>query len=132
MELACDGLTFLQDLRAGVSRSPEKASCSISAGNRSMVSRSAKRPPLKWRMSSAPKGSPVAIDRNRAARNWVKVLDEGAKGHRDATFIFGHAKAATPVTGSVKVTRIWLRERTVTLAGGSMLATAGGTLSGVV
>jgi glyoxylase-like metal-dependent hydrolase (beta-lactamase superfamily II) len=37
-----------------------------------------------------------------SARNWIKVLDKVAKGHRDATFIFGHAKAGVPVTGSVK------------------------------
>jgi glyoxylase-like metal-dependent hydrolase (beta-lactamase superfamily II) len=37
-----------------------------------------------------------------SARNWVKVLDKVARGHRDATFIFGHAKAGMPVTGSVK------------------------------
>ena len=28
-----------------------------------------------------------------SARNWIKVLNKVAKGHRDATFIFGHAKA---------------------------------------
>jgi cyclase len=37
-----------------------------------------------------------------SARNWVKVLDKVIKRHRDATFIFGHAKAGTAVTGSVK------------------------------
>jgi cyclase len=37
-----------------------------------------------------------------SARNWVKVLDRVAKGHRDATFIFGHAKAGLPVTGPAK------------------------------
>ena len=37
-----------------------------------------------------------------SARNWIKVLDRVAKDHRDATFIFGHAKAGVPVTGSVK------------------------------
>jgi cyclase len=37
-----------------------------------------------------------------SARNWIKVLDKVARGHRDATFIFGHAKAGQPVTGSVK------------------------------
>ena len=37
-----------------------------------------------------------------SARNWIKVLNKVAKGHRDAVFIFGHAKAGAPVTGSVK------------------------------
>ncbi len=37
-----------------------------------------------------------------SARNWIKVLDKVARGHRDGTFIFGHAKAGMPVTGSVK------------------------------
>ena len=37
-----------------------------------------------------------------SARNWIKVLDKVSRGHRDATFIFGHAKAGMPVTGSVK------------------------------
>jgi glyoxylase-like metal-dependent hydrolase (beta-lactamase superfamily II) len=37
-----------------------------------------------------------------SARNWIKVLNKVARGHRDATFIFGHAKAGAPVTGSVK------------------------------
>jgi cyclase len=36
-----------------------------------------------------------------SAKNWIKVLNKVAKGHRDATFIFGHAKAGAPVTGSV-------------------------------
>jgi len=37
-----------------------------------------------------------------SARNWIKVLDKVARGHRDATFIFGHAKTGAPVTGTVK------------------------------
>jgi len=37
-----------------------------------------------------------------SARNWIKVLNKVARGHRDATFIFGHAKAGMPVTGPVK------------------------------
>jgi cyclase len=37
-----------------------------------------------------------------SARNWIKVLNKVAKGHRDAIFIFGHGKAGAPVTGSVK------------------------------
>jgi glyoxylase-like metal-dependent hydrolase (beta-lactamase superfamily II) len=37
-----------------------------------------------------------------SARNWIKVLNKVARGHRDATFIFGHGKAGMPVTGSVK------------------------------
>jgi cyclase len=39
-----------------------------------------------------------------SARNWIKVLDKIAHGHRDrdATFVFGHAKAGMPVTGPVK------------------------------
>jgi glyoxylase-like metal-dependent hydrolase (beta-lactamase superfamily II) len=37
-----------------------------------------------------------------SARNWITVLDKVAKKHRDATFIFGHAKAGMPVTGPAK------------------------------
>jgi cyclase len=37
-----------------------------------------------------------------SARNWIKVLDKVARGHRDATFVFGHAKDGMPVTGPVK------------------------------
>lgn len=37
-----------------------------------------------------------------SARNWIKVLNKVARGHRDATFIFGHAKSGMPVTGSAK------------------------------
>ncbi len=37
-----------------------------------------------------------------SARNWIKVLHKIAKGHRDATFIFGHAKSGAPVTGPVQ------------------------------
>jgi glyoxylase-like metal-dependent hydrolase (beta-lactamase superfamily II) len=37
-----------------------------------------------------------------SARHWITVLDKVARGHRDATFIFGHAKTGAPVTGSVK------------------------------
>jgi cyclase len=37
-----------------------------------------------------------------SARNWIKVLDKVATGHRDATFIFGHAKSGLPVTGQAK------------------------------
>ena len=37
-----------------------------------------------------------------SARNWIKVLDKVARKHRDAMFIFGHAKAGMAVTGSVK------------------------------
>jgi len=36
-----------------------------------------------------------------SARNWIKVLNKVAKGHRDAIFIFGHAKTGAPVTGPV-------------------------------
>ncbi len=37
-----------------------------------------------------------------SARNWIKVLDKVAKGHRDPIFTFGHAKTGAPVTGPVK------------------------------
>ena len=37
-----------------------------------------------------------------SARNWIKVLDKVTRGHRDATFIYGHAKTGLPVTGQVK------------------------------
>ena len=50
---------------------------------------------------------------------------------REGTLLIRREFVSTPKTGSVKVTRIWVRERTVTKGGGSILATAGGTLSGV-
>jgi len=37
-----------------------------------------------------------------SARNWIKVLNKVTRGHRDATFIFGHAKTGLPVTGQAK------------------------------
>jgi cyclase len=44
------------------------------------------------------------VDRPSGAsiKNWISVLDKVAKKHRDATFIFGHAKAGMPVTGPSK------------------------------
>jgi cyclase len=44
------------------------------------------------------------VDRPGGAsiRNWIKVLEGAAKKHRDATFIFGHAKQGLPVTGTAK------------------------------
>jgi glyoxylase-like metal-dependent hydrolase (beta-lactamase superfamily II) len=37
-----------------------------------------------------------------SARSWIRVLDQVAKKHGDATFIFGHAKTGLPVTGPAK------------------------------
>lgn len=41
------------------------------------------------------------IDRPSGAsiKNWISILEGVAKKHRDATFIFGHAKPGMPVTG---------------------------------
>jgi glyoxylase-like metal-dependent hydrolase (beta-lactamase superfamily II) len=42
------------------------------------------------------------IDRPNGAsvRNWITVLTRAENDHRDATFIFGHAKAGLPVVGT--------------------------------
>jgi glyoxylase-like metal-dependent hydrolase (beta-lactamase superfamily II) len=42
------------------------------------------------------------IDRANGAsvRNWITVLTQVESDHRDATFIFGHAKAGLPVVGT--------------------------------
>ena len=37
-----------------------------------------------------------------SVKNWIELLEKVAKKHRDATFIFGHAKAGQPVTGPAK------------------------------
>jgi cyclase len=44
------------------------------------------------------------VDRPGGAsiKNWISVLERVAKKHRDATFIFGHAKPGLPVTGPAK------------------------------
>lgn len=44
------------------------------------------------------------VDRPGGAsiRNWMRILERVADRHRDATFIFGHAKAGMPVTGPAK------------------------------
>jgi cyclase len=44
------------------------------------------------------------VDRPSGAsiRNWGSLLERVAKKHRDATFIFGHAKPGMAVTGSAK------------------------------
>ena len=44
------------------------------------------------------------VDRPGGAsiRNWIKVLENASKKHRDAAFIFGHAKQGLPVTGTAK------------------------------
>ena len=34
--------------------------------------------------------------------NWMKILERAAKKHKDATFIFGHAKQGMPVTGAAQ------------------------------
>jgi glyoxylase-like metal-dependent hydrolase (beta-lactamase superfamily II) len=35
-------------------------------------------------------------------RNWMKILEKAADTHKDAIFIFGHAKAGMPITGPAK------------------------------
>ena len=35
-------------------------------------------------------------------KNWISILEQVAKRHSDATFIFGHAKQGQPVTGPAK------------------------------
>lgn len=44
------------------------------------------------------------VDRPGGAsmKNWMSILERVAKKHRDATFIFGHAKAGMPVSGPAK------------------------------
>ncbi len=44
------------------------------------------------------------VDRPGGAsiKNWISILERVAKRHGDATFIFGHAKAGFPVTGTAK------------------------------
>lgn len=44
------------------------------------------------------------IDRPSGAsiKNWMALLEKVASRHKDATFIFGHAKPGLPVTGSAK------------------------------
>lgn len=44
------------------------------------------------------------VDRPSGAsiKNWISVLEKVAKRHNDATFVFGHSKAGTPVTGPAK------------------------------
>ncbi len=44
------------------------------------------------------------VDRPSGAsiKNWITVLEKVAKQHNDATFVFGHSKAGTPVTGPAK------------------------------
>ena len=44
------------------------------------------------------------VDRPSGAsiKNWASLLEKVANKHKDATFIFGHAKAGQPVTGSAK------------------------------
>jgi cyclase len=44
------------------------------------------------------------VDRPSGAsiKNWSSILERVAKKHRDATFIFGHAKPGLAVTGSAK------------------------------
>jgi cyclase len=44
------------------------------------------------------------VDRPGGAsiKNWMRILENGAKKHKDATFIFGHAKQGLPVTGSAQ------------------------------
>ena len=44
------------------------------------------------------------VDRPGGAsiKSWIVVLEKVAKRHSDATFIFGHAKAGLPLTGTAK------------------------------
>jgi glyoxylase-like metal-dependent hydrolase (beta-lactamase superfamily II) len=44
------------------------------------------------------------VDRPGGAsiRNWMKILEDAAKHHKDSTFIFGHAKQGMQVTGSAQ------------------------------
>jgi cyclase len=44
------------------------------------------------------------IDRPSGAsiKNWISILEKTSKNHKDATFIFGHAKPGQPVTGSAQ------------------------------
>jgi cyclase len=44
------------------------------------------------------------VDRPSGAsiKNWISILEKVANQHKDATFIFGHAKPGLPVTGPAK------------------------------
>jgi cyclase len=44
------------------------------------------------------------VDRPGGAsvKNWISILERVAKKHKDATFIFGHAKTGLPVTGPAR------------------------------
>lgn len=44
------------------------------------------------------------VDRPSGAsiKNWISVLEKVAGKHKDATFVFGHAKAGLPVSGPAK------------------------------
>jgi glyoxylase-like metal-dependent hydrolase (beta-lactamase superfamily II) len=44
----------------------------------------------------------VDLPGGASIKNWMSLLERVANKHKDATFIFGHAKAGLPVTGSAK------------------------------
>jgi cyclase len=44
----------------------------------------------------------VDLPAGASIKNWVSLLEKVANKHKDATFIFGHAKAGAPVTGNAK------------------------------
>jgi glyoxylase-like metal-dependent hydrolase (beta-lactamase superfamily II) len=44
----------------------------------------------------------VDMPSGASVKNWVSLLEKVASKHKDATFIFGHAKAGQPLTGSAK------------------------------
>jgi cyclase len=41
----------------------------------------------------------VDLPGGASIKNWISLLEKVAQKHRDATFVFGHAKAGLPVTG---------------------------------
>jgi len=44
----------------------------------------------------------VDLPSGASIKNWISLLEKVAGRHKDATFIFGHAKAGMPVTGPAK------------------------------
>lgn len=44
----------------------------------------------------------IDLPSGASIKNWISILEKVANRHKDATFIFGHAKPGTPVTGDAK------------------------------
>ena len=44
----------------------------------------------------------IDLPSGASIKNWISLLEKVASRHKDATFIFGHAKPGLPVTGNAK------------------------------